>query len=263
MTNIKVEAKKSLGQNFLVNPGVVARIVEAAELSSEDTVLEVGPGTGILTKALVQTGARIVAVEKDRRVIEDLNAEFSAAQIEIVEGDVLEFDPESYSLQDGEYKIVANLPYYITSHFMRTVFEEWPQPLSMILMVQKEVAQRIMAKPPDMNLLALSIQYYADPEIIMHVSPGSFRPMPDVDSSVIKLIPKKEYPLIAEKEPLFFSILKAAFSGKRKQLLNTLPTIISKNKQGTTELLESIGINPQARPETVSLEQWLILVNSL
>lgn len=264
MTNpIKLEAKKSLGQNFLVNPGVVARIVEAAELSNKDTVLEVGPGTGILTRALVETGARVIAVEKDHRAIEDLNAEFSAAQIEIIEGDILEFNPEANGLLEGEYKIVANLPYYITSHFMRTVFEEWPQPISMVVMVQKEVAQRIVAKPPDMNLLALSIQYYATPTIIMNVSKGSFRPEPTVDSAVLKLTPKKDYPLIAEKEPLFFSILKAAFGGKRKQLLNTLPTIISKNKQGTTELLKQLNINPQARPETISLEQWLILVNSL
>lgn len=259
----KLVAKKSLGQNFLVNEGIVAKIIAAANLSDEDTVLEVGPGTGILTRALVATGARVIAVEKDHRVIEDLNAEFSAAQIEIIEGDILEFNPEAQGLLDGEYKIVANLPYYITSHFIRTVFEEWPQPTSMVLMVQKEVAQRIIAKPPDMNLLALSIQYYADPKIITYVSKGSFRPQPNVDSAVIHLTPKKEYPLVAEKEPLFFSILKAAFSGKRKQLLNTLPTIISKNKQDTTELLESLGISPQARPETVSMEQWLILLNSL
>src|SRR3989344_2989282 len=128
---MNIAPKRSLGQNFLVNPGVVARIIEAARLSNEDTVLEVGPGTGILTRALVETGARVIAVEKDHRAIEDLNAEFSAAQIEIIEGAILEFNPEASGLLEGEYKIVANLPYYITSHFMRTVFEEWPQPTSM------------------------------------------------------------------------------------------------------------------------------------
>jgi len=258
-----IVAKKSLGQNFLVNEGVVTKIVTAAELTPKDTVLEVGPGTGNLTRALIATGARIVAVEKDHRIIEDLNAEFSAAQIEIVENDILEFKPNEYGLTEGNYKIVANLPYYITSHFIRTVFEEWPQPSLMVLMVQKEVAKRIMAKPPDMNLLALSVQYYAKPEIITYVSRGSFRPIPTVDSAVIKLTPRTEYSLPAEKETLFFSILKSAFGGKRKQLINTLPTIIGKNKQGTAELLTQIGLSPQTRPETVDLAHWLILVNSL
>lgn len=259
----KIIAKKSLGQNFLINEGIVAKIVASAELTAEDTVLEVGPGTGNLTSALLATGARIIAVEKDHRVIEDLNAEFSAAQIEIIEGDILEFKPNDHGLVEGEYKIVANLPYYITSHFIRTVFEEWPQPESLVLMVQKEVAKRIMAKSPEMNLLALSIQYYAKPEIITYVSRGSFRPMPNVDSAVIRLTPRTEYLLTAEKEELFFSILKSAFGGKRKQLINTLPPIIGKNKQGTAELLTSIGLSPQTRPETVDMAHWLILVNSL
>src|SRR3990167_7080221 len=164
---MKIIPKKSLGQNFLINDGIVNKIVLAAELTAEDTVLEVGPGTGNLTSALVATGARVIAVEKDRNLIEDLEAEFSAAQVEIIEKDILDFDPVQCSLVTGQYKVVANLPYYITSHFIRTVFEEWPQPSTMVLMVQKEVAKRIMApvrmtqsggKPLNTNLLALSIQ---------------------------------------------------------------------------------------------------------
>ena len=284
-----LKTKKSLGQNFLINDGIIAKIIASAELTPEDTVLEVGPGTGNLTRALIATDARVIAVEKDRRIIEDLNAEFSAAQIEIIEGEILEFKHNSYNLEPNSYKIVANLPYYITSHFIRTVFEEWPQPSLLVLMVQKEVAKRIMAKPPDMNpvrgktssrmsadharragrtsngmnLLALSVQYYAQPEIITYVSRGSFRPSPTVDSAVIRLMPRTEYPLTAEKETLFFSIIKSAFGGKRKQLINTLPTVIGKNKQGTAELLTQIGLSPQTRPETVDLTHWLILVNSL
>ena len=265
-----IKAKKSLGQNFLINDGIIQKIIAAAELTEDDVVLEVGPGTGILTKALVQTGARVIAVEKDRNLIEDLEAEFSAAQVEIIEKDILEFDPVHCSLVTGQYKVVANLPYYITSHFIRTVFEEWPQPSSLVLMVQKEVAKRIMAgtslpagRQADMNLLALSVQYYAKPEIVTYVSRGSFRPTPTVDSAVIKLVPHTEYSLSTEKEELFFSIIKSAFGGKRKQLINTLPTIIGKNKQGATELLTQIGLSPQTRPETVDLTHWLILVNSL
>jgi 16S rRNA (adenine1518-N6/adenine1519-N6)-dimethyltransferase len=258
-----IHAKKSLGQNFLINDGIIAKIVTAAELTPEDTVLEVGPGTGNLTRALAMSGARIIAVEKDHRVIEDLNAEFSAAQIEIVEGDILQFKPEDHGLIEGEYKIVANLPYYITSHFIRTVFEEWPQPSDMIIMVQKEVAKRIMSAPPDMNLLALSVQYYAEPTIITHVSRGSFRPIPDVDSSVIRLTPKTEYALTAEKEELFFSLIKAAFSGKRKQLLNTLPKVTGLNKGALITALENAEIDPQARPETLDIEDWQRLANTL
>lgn len=254
---MKIFAKKSLGQNFLVNPGIIEKIVKAAELTDQDTVLEVGPGTGNLTRALVETGARVVAVEKDRRVIEDLNAEFSAAQIEIVEGDILEFDPNESGLVEGEYKIVANLPYYITSHFMRTVFEKWPLPTVLVLMVQKEVAQRMMTKPPDMNLLALSIQYYAEPEIITHVSRGSFRPEPNVDSAVIKLVPKK----VRIHSENLFKIIRAGFSSKRKFLLNNLSTMF--DKQVIMDALAKLDIDPKTRAENLSLEQWTSLENYL
>ncbi len=264
---MKIDAKKSLGQNFLINQGIIDKIIKAGEISSKDIVIEVGPGTGNLTRALIETGARIIAIEKDHRLIEDLEAEFSAVQIEIVEADVLELGTETlignWELKNGNYKIIANLPYYITSHFIRTVLENWPSPSLLVLMVQKEVAKRIMAKPPEMNLLALSVQYYAIPEIVAYVSRGSFRPMPEVDSAVIKLTPRTEYPLTAEKEELFFSIIKSAFAGKRKQLINTLPVVIGKNKQGTAELLTQIGLSPQTRPETVDMAHWLILVNSL
>lgn len=259
---IKLFAKKSLGQNFLINPGIVAKIIEAAELTPEDTVLEVGPGTGILTKGLVASGARVIAVEKDRRVIEDLNAEFSAAQIEIIEGDILEFKPAAHGLKTGEYKIVANLPYYITSHFLRIALEDWPRPKSLVLMVQKEVAQRMMAAPPNMNLLALSVQYFAQIEKIMDVSRGSFRPMPKVESSVIRLRPKPEI-LDKNQAKEMFRLAGAAFAGKRKQLVNTLPGALGKNRLETEEILWKINIDPTARPETLNLEDWLNLTKEL
>ena len=268
----KVSPKKSLGQNFLNNPGIIEKIVAAAELTSNDKVLEVGPGTGTLTKVLVEKSGMVVAVEKDRRLIEDLEAAFSPAQVRIIEGDVLSFDPVVAGLRDNEYKIVANLPYYITSHFIRTVFEQWPQPILLVLMVQKEVAQRIMApvrmaqpggKPLHTNLLALSVQYYAEPRLVTHVSKGSFRPIPTVDSSVIKLIPRANLPLAAEQEERLFTIWKACFAGKRKQLINTLPSVLNLNKDSVSQLLTKPKISPQSRPETLSFEDWLTLINSL
>lgn len=262
-TTTEVHAKKSLGQNFLVNPGIVAKIIIAADLSPDDTVLEVGPGTGILTEALAASGARIIAIEKDRRLIQDLEAKFSAAQIEIMEGDVLEFRPAEHGLGDGDYKIVANLPYYITSYFLRMVFEEWPQPALMVLMVQKEVAQRLMAKPPAMNLLALSVQYYTEPRLVATVSRGSFRPIPKVGSAVIALLPRTRHPLPPEREVKFFELAKAAFAGKRKQLLNTLPGALGKTKEETAAILQEAGIDPSARPETVDMTQWLHLANTV
>ncbi len=265
---MKIIPKKSLGQNFLVNPGIIDKIIRAGEISQEDTIVEVGPGTGNLTRTLVETGARIIAIEKDIRLVEDLEAEFSAVQVEIVEADVLKLKTETltgnWELKNGNYKIIANLPYYITSHFLRQVLSEWPTPKLLVLMVQKEVARRIVSKPPDMNLLALSVQYYADVEIISYVSKGSFRPEPKVDSAIIKLVPHQKYHLATEKEELFFRILKTAFAGKRKQLATTLPHILPKySKQELSEILQQVGIDPQARPETVDMTHWIMFIERL
>ncbi|MBX4189954.1 16S rRNA (adenine(1518)-N(6)/adenine(1519)-N(6))-dimethyltransferase RsmA [Candidatus Parcubacteria bacterium] len=245
----KLFAKKSLGQNFLINQGIVQKIIDAAELSKEDVVLEVGPGTGILTRELEKLAGKVIAVEKDRRAIDQLRQDLP--NVEIIEKDVLEFTPELDS-----YKIVANLPYYITSHFLRIALEDWPAPKLMILMVQKEVAQRIMAQPPDMNLLALSVQMYAKPEIISHVSRGSFRPMPNVDSSVIKLVPHANKPTLN-----ILPLIKAGFAAKRKMLVNNLSTIYP--KEAIIEALMALGLNEQIRAENLSLTQWESLAKLL
>ncbi|OGN33120.1 MAG: ribosomal RNA small subunit methyltransferase A [Candidatus Yanofskybacteria bacterium RIFCSPLOWO2_02_FULL_47_9b] len=258
---IKLFPKKSLGQNFLINQGVVARIIEAAELNSNETVLEVGPGSGVLTKVLAERAGRLFAVEKDHRAIEILKKELPST-VQIIEEDVLKFDPRAAGLTAGEYKVVANLPYYITSHFLRLMLEEWPRPALAVLMVQREVAQRMLAKPPDMNMLALSVQYYAKVSVVMQVSRGSFRPIPNVDSAVIKLVPK-ETPFSPEKTQKLFDIAGECFSGKRKQLITTLPGAIGKDKEETRILLEKLNINPMARPETLRLDDWLNLLKEL
>src|SRR3989344_5972122 len=221
--------KKSLGQNFLVNPHILDKIISAAEISKDDVILEVGPGTGNLTKKLAEKAKKVIAIEKDHRLIEPLKQTFkNHSNVEIMRGDILDtktdFVLQSPSLSD-KYKIVANIPYYITSNLLRTIFEAWPKPKLIVLTVQKEVAKRIVAKPPDMNLLALSVQFYSEPKIISYISRGSFRPMPKVDSAIIKLTPRNnEHGAMNTADAHcslltdhFFKLIRAGFSGKRKQ----------------------------------------------
>ena len=245
------KAKKSLGQNFLINPGILDKIIAAAELDKNDTVIEIGPGTGVLTKKLAEQAGRIIAVEKDRRLIEGLKEKFKNASVEIIEGDILKLDVGEL-IENSPYKAVGNIPYYITSHLIKTIFEKWPAPEIIILTVQKEVAQRITAKPPRMNLLALSVQFYAEPKIVSFVSRGSFRPMPKVDSAIIKLAPLRQSRVgDHESKDKFFKLIKTAFAGKRKQLKNTIGL----------EILNKAGIKPKARPEELSMNDWVSITN--
>lgn len=220
----RVLAKKSLGQNFLVNQGVLARIVAAADIGAGDTVLEIGPGTGALTEHLVRTGARIIAIEKDHRLIGPLRQRFPT--VELIEGDALRIHPPCDA-------IVANIPYYLTSRLIRLITETW-RPSRAVLMVQYEVARRMMAVPSDMNLLALSVQLYAEPNLVMRVSRGSFRPVPDVDSAVVRLDMRPD----ADRElnERVMAMAKKAFARKRKQL--------------------GFGPRPSARPQELSVEDW-------
>lgn len=248
---IMFHAKKSLGQNFLINQGILSKIVTTAEPTKDDLVVEIGPGTGNLTKLLSEKAGRVVAIEKDRRLIGELKEKFLNTNIKIIEGDILKLDIEELfrnlklEIRNSNYKVVGNIPYYITSNLLRTIFEKWPRPRLIVLTVQKEVAKRIVAKPPDMNLLALSVQLYSDTKVVSYISKGSFRPLPKVDSAIIKLIPKEETDAKENEEVLI--IAKKAFAGKRKQLQNTLPEIN----------FESLGIDPKSRPEELSVPDWL------
>ncbi|HEY4520257.1 MAG TPA: 16S rRNA (adenine(1518)-N(6)/adenine(1519)-N(6))-dimethyltransferase RsmA [Candidatus Paceibacterota bacterium] len=247
-----IKPKKSLGQHFLINVGILQKTLDAASISSEDTIIEVGPGKGILTEALAKKAKKVIAIEKDVRLIPILKDKFKGwDNVRIIQGDVLKINISE--LIFGEYKVVANLPYYITSHFLEVMFTRWPKPSSAVLMVQREVGQRIMAKPPHMNLLALSVQAYGHPSIIQKVSRGSFYPAPDVDSVILKIV-------LDEKNKNPEEILSFAglwFKSKRKQLLGLL---ISSFKQYTREelgnILEGLGIQANARPENLSFDQW-------
>ena len=253
--------KEHLGQNFLLEKRVAAKMLRAAELSLEDTILEIGPGIGTLTKELAKNAGRIIAVEKDPAMIKILRETTKAlSNIKIIQADILSL-PHLKLAKEG-YKVVANLPYYITSPVIRMFLEaKFPKPELMIFMVQKEVAQRICAKPKDMNLLAVSVQFYAEPKIVSFVSKGAFWPRPKVDSAILKLVPKKELPPV--NPALFFRIVKAGFKQPRKQLGNNLMQGLKLKREEIEMRLRSIGIAPTQRAETLSLKDWISLTKSL
>jgi len=273
---------KSLGQHFLIDKEILKKIIEAADLNPKDTVLEIGPGIGTLTLELAKRAKKVVAIEKDQKMVEILKENLKDFKnTKIILGDILKINTRYY-IQDTKYKIVANLPYYITSPVIRRFLEcNEARPRYMVLMVQKEVAQRICAKPPEMNLLAVSVQFYAKPEIISFVSKKSFWPCPKVDSAIIKLKVKKEKLKINRGQ--FFRIVRAGFSQPRKQILNNLskglalslpkglklkkPSQILREKTwvGKEKIkfwLEKNKIKPTQRAETLSIEDWITLTKN-
>ncbi len=261
--NVKILLKKygirplkSLGQNFLVNEKAFARIIRSAELSSNDVVLEIGPGVGNLTLRLGEKVKKVIAIEKDKKMCEILKEVLenqNIKNIKVINQDALKLDFNQYIQKP--YKLVANLPYYITSPVIRKFLELKKPPESMILMVQKEVAQRICAKPPRMSLLAVSVQFYAKPKIISYVSKKSFWPRPKVDSTIIKIIPfKVRWP--KKDTEKFFEIVKAGFSHPRKQLINNLSKGLSLEKQKIEKWLLKNNVRSEQRAETLSVEYW-------
>ncbi len=266
---------KRLGQNFLIDENVLRKIIEAADLpaspsggSPEDVVLEIGPGLGILTLELAKKVKKVIAVEKDERMCEILKNilnDKNIKNVEVINQDILKTDPQLYLDREKvtDYKIVANIPYYLTSPLIRRFLETGYKPNLMVLMVQKEVAQRIIAKPPHMNLLATSVQFYAEPKIISYVSKKSFWPIPKVDSAIIKIIPRKSALLSAPICDKFFELVRAGFSSKRKMLINNLSRKFKIEKEKLKNLLEEININPRVRAENLSLDDWLRVIHIL
>ena len=237
---------KLLGQNFLTSRQIAKRIVDAANLTSKDIVLEVGPGKGVLTELLLEKAGWVVAVEKDPRLVEYLREKFKDRKnLELIEGDILKIIPLFHDIVSRDIKVVANIPYYITSHLIRLFLEDVSRkPKTMILMVQKEVAERIVEHPPKMNLLAISVQAYATPKILFHVSRGNFSPAPNVDSSVIAITNISD--AFFKKNKItsqdFFKPIKKAFSQKRKMLRGSLGIA---------------GDYATKRPQELTLENWV------
>ncbi|MDO8633086.1 MAG: 16S rRNA (adenine(1518)-N(6)/adenine(1519)-N(6))-dimethyltransferase RsmA [bacterium] len=264
--------KKGLGQNFLVHKDLLQEITGAASLKKKDVVLEIGPGLGILTKALAKKAKRVVAVEKDPRMVDILLRTVAKEHpnVEIIEGDVLDLVKGSSLTRSRigfgrikEYKVVANLPYYITSPVIRMFLEAKVQPKVMVLMVQKEVAQRICAKPPEMSLLAVSVQAYAKPEIISLVSKNAFWPQPKVDSAILRITPLMNADKKLINADTFFRVVKAGFKHPRKQLASNLSKGLGLPKEEISQLLSQNGVEPTARAETLSVEKWLGLAKSI
>lgn len=258
MSNTPFRKKKSLGQNFLRSTSVVKKIVASADITAGEIVLEVGPGKGILTRALLDSGARVVAVEKDDRLIPELSElfaeEVALGTFTLVHGDILELFPTSIPLiKNGNYKVVANIPYYISGALLRIFLESDCQPASMVLMLQKEVARRIVAQDKKESILSVSVKAYGTPQYIDTVKKEMFKPIPNVDSAVLKIHTISKDFFAGIEEETFFTLIKTAFGQKRKTLGNTLRAIFGVE---TEKVLEGAGIQKNARPEDLTLLDW-------
>lgn len=255
----QVKAKKSLGQNFLQDDEVIGRIFEAAEVRPTDWVLEIGPGTGILTFRLSDRVEKLLAIELDHQLVERLQKHFVDSQsVSILEGNVLDIDLkellEASGFAEHPYKIIANIPYYITAPIIRTLLALPYQPQSLTLMVQTEVAGRLAAKPGQMSLLSLMAQYYATVEKRFSVPKEAFDPVPKVDSAVIRIVPKRAYD--PEEDRKVFRLARAGFAARRKTLANNLSSSLSVPRAAIEEKLKALGLRPDIRAQALSVDDW-------
>ena len=265
MDKYDLRPRKGLGQHFLADPNILRKIVEAAELSPEAVVLEIGPGLGTLTRWLAAAASRVVAVELDARMISVLQAELSdLPNLELVQGDILQLDPlvlirDPTSADFGSppaYTVVANLPYYITSAAIRHLLEAELPPRRLVLTVQLEVARRIVAEPGDMSLLAVSVQFYGRPRIVTKIPAGAFVPPPKVDSAVVRIDTYETPPVAVYDVETFFRVVRAGFGQKRKQLKNALAAGLGLPAADVSAIIARAGIEPQRRAQTLNLGEW-------
>lgn len=266
LRSLDLRPSRGMGQNFLIDVAALAEIVAAAELSPDDLALEVGPGLGVLTWELLQSGAQVVSVELDHRLAARLRDEFAdRSNFTLLEGDILKLPPDEILAQGAgsrsDYKVVANLPYAITAPVLRHFLEGTPPPTLMVVLVQWEVAARITAAPGDLSVLAHSVQFYAAPEIVSRVPAASFVPAPAVDSAILRLRLRAAPAVAVDDVDAFFRLIKAAFLQPRKKLSNALPVGLAAMGQRVPRpavlgVLEAAGVAPDRRAETVTLEEW-------
>lgn len=261
--------QKKLGQVFLKDNNVVQKIIQAAEIKPEDQILEIGPGKGVLTEPLLQTGANIIAVEKDPSLVRFLEKRFgNKPNLKIIQADIRDLlknkDYTKYKIQDTKYKVIGNIPYYLTSRLVRLLLESHDKPSLIVLMIQKEVAERITAQPPQMSLLSISVQFYAKPEIICYVPKPAFSPKPKVDSAIIKITPiDTDENTDKAQIKTFFNVVKAGFGQPRKLLLNNIYNNLNIEKDKIKKIFEQLDISINTRPQNLSVEDWISLAQKL
>jgi 16S rRNA (adenine1518-N6/adenine1519-N6)-dimethyltransferase len=260
--SLGLKPQKGFGQNFLIDDRYLRRIAGAADLTREDVVLEVGPGLGHLTRHLAEAAGRVVAIEIDRGLVRELREMFQGIDnLEIIEHDVLDVPPESIATGHA-YKVVANLPYYITSAALRHFLESSAPPSLLVVLLQREVAERILAPVGDLSLLAISIQVYGRPRLVTRVPANAFYPQPTVESAVLRIdvFPK---PAIASPSEQFFKVVGAGFAMPRKQVHNSLAQRLWLPPGSAPDLLRTVGIDPTRRPQTLSVPEWDRLTQEL
>lgn len=261
---------KSLGQNFIVNEGIIEDIVDGADIGPEDCVLEVGPGIGVLTEAMAQRADKVVAIELDSSLLPVLDEMLEHCDnVKVIHGDVLKVDLKKIIAEEfggRKPKVVANLPYYVTTPIIMKFLEEHIPVTDLVVMIQKEVAQRMMAAPNSKvyGALSVAVQYYSDPSIAVNVPTHVFIPQPKVESAVIRLTIKENPPVELKDHKLFFGLVKDAFGKRRKTLLNSLSSgLLHLDKNLVLNALQSAGIDPKRRAETLSIEEFASLANTV
>ncbi len=261
------KAKKSLGQNFLKGKQALSAIVDAGDVKADDIVLEIGPGKGVLTERLLMLAGKVIAIEKDHSLVEMLSKKFekqiAEKKLDLVEGDILDLDPHILSFyKNFPYKIIANIPYYITGAIIRLFLEAPNKPETMVLLVQKEVAERIVAKDKKESILSLSVKVFGRPKYIEKVSKKYFSPVPKVDSAIIGIYNIGADIFSKISQDLYFKVIKAGFAHKRKFLLSNLEKS-GLDGEKLSEIFQNIGISIKARPEDVPFELWIDLVKKI
>lgn len=259
-------AKKSLGQNFLKDKKYLNIIVEASNLNDSDNVLEVGPGTGLLTDQILAKTTKLFCIEKDRRMVQYLLEKYNKQKKgpEIIEEDILTINLPAFLKERAvsDYSVVANIPYYITGKIIRLFLETDISPKSLVLLIQKEVAERICSEPGDMSILAISVQYFGDPEFVEIVPKDAFDPIPKVDSAVIRIIPGGNTE-DKNQRTMFFRVVKSGFSSPRKKLLNNLATSLKMEKEFLQNCFRELKLDENIRAQNLSVDQWKILRDRL
>ena len=253
-------AKKSLGQHFLADRGAISSIVNAADLSQDDLVVEIGPGRGALTRPLVERAGRLVAVEVDTVLAARLREKYADRPgFSVLTEDARDVDIDGLAPDGTPYKVVANLPYYAASPIVRRFLEADRKPRLMVVTVQREVAQEMVAKPGQMGLLSVAVQLYGAPRIVATVPPRAFRPPPKVTSAVVRIDVRPEPAVAFDSPDGFFRVVKAGFSARRKQLHNSIGRSLGLEPETAKALLADAGIDPTRRAQTLSLDEWAAL----